>query len=287
MPARLHVAPDRSQRRGPLEHDLPEEQDERAGHVVAVREERPVARIGLLLRVHPADGEDHVVGLAGQEVSPARATVGQEADAGGEPFLDLRAVRGRRARHHPAGLLLDPAERRDVLVGAQQDPGLTGPGLRREVGLPLDQAVRVRGEPAGQVGRVAVAHRTVQHRQGEAVDLEEHEARDVGRVDDAQPTRDPSRDPDRRRSSAPAALPARCSPPRPRATRASPIRSCRRDPSVRYRSASRMAASANHTSRKPSTSVAGRRSAARTGGITAFSTATTAATSSAPQKPSM
>ena len=49
----------------------------------------------------------------------------------------------------------------------------------------------------------------------------------------------------------------------------------------------RMNASANSTSRKPSTSVSGRRSAASTGGMTALSAATIAATSSAPQKLSM
>ena len=45
-----------------------------------------------------------------------------------------------------------------------------------------------------------------------------------------------------------------------------------------------MSASAIRTSRKPSTSVSGSRSAASTGGITAFSAATITATTSAPQK---
>ena len=45
-----------------------------------------------------------------------------------------------------------------------------------------------------------------------------------------------------------------------------------------------MSASAIRTSRKPSTSVSGNRSAARKGGITAFSAATITATTSAPQK---
>ena len=49
----------------------------------------------------------------------------------------------------------------------------------------------------------------------------------------------------------------------------------------------RMSASAISTSRKPRTSVSGNRSAARTGGMTAFSTATIAATTSAPQKVSI
>ena len=58
-------------------------------------------------------------------------------------------------------------------------------------------------------------------------------------------------------------------------------------PSVSASVRSRMPASANSTSRKPRTSVSGRRSAASTGGMTAFSAATITATSSAPQKPSM
>ncbi len=60
-------------------------------------------------------------------------------------------------------------------------------------------------------------------------------------------------------------------------------------PSVTFRSAAmrRMTASAINTTRKPRTSVSGNRSAARMGGMTAFSAATMAATSSAPQKLSM
>ena len=197
MAARVHVAPDRARGGRPLEDDLPDEQDERARHVVAVGQERPVARIGLLLGVHPADREDHVVRLAGEQVPAARAAVDEQADAGRAAALDLRAVRRRRARHHRRGFLLDPAERRDVLVRSQQDPGLARARLRRQVGLPLGQAVRVVGQPAGHVGGVAIAHRAAQHRQRQAVDLEVDDPGDLRARDDALPTRDPLRDPDR------------------------------------------------------------------------------------------
>ena len=113
------------------------------------------------------------------------------------PPLDLRAVRRCRARHHRRGLLLHPAERRDVLVRSQQDPRLAGTGLRGEIGLPLGQAVRALGQPAGHVRGVAVAHRPAQHGQREPVDLEVHDPGDVGGGDDALPARDPLRDANR------------------------------------------------------------------------------------------
>ena len=151
--ARLHVPADRTQRRNPLEDDLPAEEDERAHRVFAVREERPVAGIGLLLRLHPADGEDHVLRLAGEEVSAARAAVDQQADAGAAAALDLRAVGRRGARHQRCGLLLHPAEGRDVLVRAQEDPRLARARLRGEIGLPLGETMRRRAPSAPCSGR--------------------------------------------------------------------------------------------------------------------------------------
>ena len=70
VPARADVAADRTEGRHPLEHDLPEDEHEHAGDVEAVREERAVARVGSLLRLHPAGGEDHVVGLAREAGCP-------------------------------------------------------------------------------------------------------------------------------------------------------------------------------------------------------------------------
>ena len=153
------------------------EQHQRAGDVEAVGQERPVAGVRALLGLHPADGQDHLVGLAREQVAAARAAVGQQSDAGRQAALDLRAVGGGRARHQRAGLLLHPPERRDVLVGSEQDPGLARAGLRRQVRLPLDEAVAVPRDPARHRRSVAVAHRPAQDRQREPVDLEEDDAR--------------------------------------------------------------------------------------------------------------
>ena len=196
--ARLHVAALRPERRRQFEDDLPAEQDERAGRVVAVRKEGPIPGVRLLFCVHPADGEDHLVRLAREKVSPAGAAVDQKADARRTPPLDLRAIGRCRARHHRRGLLLHPSERGDVFVRAQEDPRLAGARLRREIRLPLDETVRVT-RPAGHVRGVAVPHRPAQHGQCEPVDLEEDDPGNVGGGNDPLPAGDPLRDADRRR----------------------------------------------------------------------------------------
>ena len=93
--------------------------------------------------------------------------------------LDLGAVGRARAGDERRRLLLDPAEGGDVVVRAEQDPGLARAGLRREVGLPLGEAVAAVREPARHRRGVAVAHRPLQHGQREPVDLEEDDARGV------------------------------------------------------------------------------------------------------------
>ncbi len=186
----MHVPADGPQRRRPLEHELPEEEHERARDVVAVCEERAVAGVRLLLGLHAADGEDRRLRLARQQVAAARAAVHEQAHTRGVTPLELGAVRRRRAGHHGPRLLLDPAEGGDVLVRPEQDPGLTGAGLRRQVGLPLDHAVRPLAQPARHVRGVAVAHRALQDGQPEPVDLEADDPRDVGLADQALPAGD-------------------------------------------------------------------------------------------------
>ena len=98
----------------------------------------------------------------------------------------IPVARSRSIRAQSAGaeqviivprLLLDPAEGRDVVIGAEQDARLARPGLGRQIGLPLEQVVRVLGEPARHVRCVPVAHRAPQHRQREPVDLQEDDPR--------------------------------------------------------------------------------------------------------------
>ena len=112
VPSRPHIAPDCSERRSPLEDHLPREEDERSRDVETVREERAIAGVRLLLGLHPADGEDHLLGLAREQVAAARAAIDEQADARGAVGLDARAVGGSGACREQAALLVHPAERR-------------------------------------------------------------------------------------------------------------------------------------------------------------------------------
>jgi hypothetical protein len=90
--------------------------------------------------------------------------------------LDLGAICRTRAGDQLRRFLLDPAEGRNVLVRADQNPGLAGTGLRRKVGLPFRESMTSLGKPASHVRGVAVSHRALQDRQCEPVDLEEDDA---------------------------------------------------------------------------------------------------------------
>ena len=147
--ARLHVAPALAGRGRDLERDLPEEEDERARDVEAVREEGAVAGVGLLLRIEPADGQDHVVGLAGEEVAAARAAVREQPDPGRVAALDLGAVGRSRARHHRPGLLLDPAEGRMSSLEPSRIPAWLAPVCDERSGSHSVSVVRVRRPPSG------------------------------------------------------------------------------------------------------------------------------------------
>ena len=224
-----------------------------------------------------------MVGLAREQVAAARAAVAQQPVTC-MATLDLGAVGRRRAGHRRRGLLLDPAEGRDVLVRAEQDAGLRRAGLRGEIRLPLGQRVAALDEPAGHVGRVAVAHRPLQHGQSEAVDLEVDDAR-------ARPSRRArpiasrsagSRAACRRRRRS-SRRRRRARPRRPTATSATPSadqnESIERSPSVMLSAASSISASRIRMSRRPVTSISGSRSAAMTGGSNALRIAITAAAS--------
>jgi hypothetical protein len=198
VPARPDVATSFPEGGRPLEEHLPEEQDEDAHDVEAVGEERAVAGVRPFLRLDPADGEDHLVRLPREKVAAARAAVEQEALVARVPPLELRAVRRSRARHHRGRLLLDPPERGDVDVRAEQDARLARAGLRGEVGLPGAQGIPVLAQPAGHVRRVAVAQCTSQDRERESVDLEEDDTGRVGADRRADPARDSLDDPVRK-----------------------------------------------------------------------------------------
>ncbi len=192
--ARVHVAASLPGRAGQLQRHLVEEEHEGPRDVVAVGEVGAVPGVGLLLGLHPADGEDDLGGVARQQIAAAGAAAGQQPAAAGVPLLDEGAVGRRRAGHDAPRLLLHPAEGGDVVVGAEQQPGLRGAGLRREVRLPLGEPVRAGRQPARHLRRVPVADGALQHRPREAVDLEVDDAGNVGHLPRARAPRDALRD---------------------------------------------------------------------------------------------
>ncbi len=105
--------------------------------------------------------------------------MGQQTLTVGVPGLD------RRCRRRPVGDddlpcgLVDPPEGGHVDHRAVEDAALAHAGLRRPPGLPPDQLVAPLAQPTTQVRNVARAHGTLEHRPGHAVDLHEHDARDV------------------------------------------------------------------------------------------------------------
>ena len=68
-----------------------------------------------------------MVGLAREQVAAARAAVGEQPVAVAWRRSISAQSGGAEQVIMIAALLLDPAERRDVLVGAEQDAGLAGP----------------------------------------------------------------------------------------------------------------------------------------------------------------
>src|SRR5262247_865606 len=78
FPAWPDVSSDRQQRGGPLEHHFPNEEHERAPDVEAVGEERPVAaRVCLPLGLDTTHSEDHMVGLAREEISSTGSAISE------------------------------------------------------------------------------------------------------------------------------------------------------------------------------------------------------------------
>ena len=162
--------------------DVVDRQQQRAGHVVGAGEVREV----VLAQPPAADVEDRahrqqrVRRVTAEDVRAAGAVAEQQPAAVGDAALQLGGVARVVGDDRRAALLLPPPERGHVLVVAVQDPGLAGAGLRGPVGLPAHEVVAAVGDPALQRRRVAVAQRALQDVVGEAVDLQQQQARDLG-----------------------------------------------------------------------------------------------------------
>jgi hypothetical protein len=126
--------------------------------------------------------------VAGQDVRAAGTVLVEEPPAIRVASLQLGRVLRVVGHDRRAAILLPPAEGRHVAVVAVQQAGLAGAGLGRPVGLPAGQVVRALTDPARQRRGVAVAQSPAQHVVGQAVDLEEDDARHI-RFDPVAPPR--------------------------------------------------------------------------------------------------
>ena len=166
-------------------------------------------------------------------------------------------------------------------------PGLAGAGLRGEVGLPLREVVAVVGDPARHRRRAAVAQRALQHRQREAVDLQEDDPGHVGArrcCRAGRAIRRVTRSVYSSSSLVPAMTCSTMPDGRDHHRHQQRVGERRRRAASRGRSRRRAAAAPASTSRMPMKPIAtmnGSRSAASTGGTIAFRSASESATSSA------
>ena len=160
---------------------LPDEQHQRPGDVEAVGEEGAVAGVGALLGLDPADGEDRP-----RRPRPRAGCRGwrRRRPAARRPVTRRRSISAQSAGAEQVIIrpLSFSTQRKAGMSSLEPSrmPGLARAGLRGEVRLPLGQPVAVLGDPARHVRGAAVAHRVLEHRQREPVDLEEDDPRRVG-----------------------------------------------------------------------------------------------------------
>src|SRR5262249_41467313 len=114
-----------------------------------------------------ADGEDDLLRLTREKVAAGGTTTREQAAAGGVPALDLLAVGGGRAGHEPSGILLDPAERGDVVVRTEQDAGFARGRLGR-VGRGSLEGSGCGRDPSGRATSGAPPPRLARGRTGSA-----------------------------------------------------------------------------------------------------------------------
>ena len=182
LDARLDTPAPLPARRQPLPADLDDRRDQRPHRLAGTREVPEVAGSGaaLLALTGAAHRQHGPLGIAGEQVAVARAVVGEQAVAVGVGLLDHRRTLRMVRHHHLAGRLVDPAERRHVDGRAVQDAALADTGLRRPPGLPADQHMAAVADPPMQGGHISGTERPPEHGVGDAVELDEHDARHVG-----------------------------------------------------------------------------------------------------------
>ena len=167
-----------------LTSDVDDNVDQGPRRLLRSREVADVARsqAAFLAAGDSAHRQHGSFGVAGEQISIARAVVGEQPVTVGVGALDGGSRSGAVRHDDLAGHLVDPPERRHVLRRPMEDPALTDPRLRRPTGLPPDEAVGAAAQQSVDGRCIARPQRSPEHRLGETVDLDEHNARDVRRL---------------------------------------------------------------------------------------------------------
>src|SRR5689334_14905519 len=82
--------------------------------------------------------------------------------------------------HQPPSFLVIPAECRDAGITAEEDPGLTGRCLRREIWLPTGDLVTARVDPPFECWHPAVGKCSPQNWFSQPIDFEKDHTRNRG-----------------------------------------------------------------------------------------------------------
>ncbi len=122
-------------------------------------------------------------GVAGDQVADADPVVREQTFAVRCARDDLGCVLGVARHHQLLAIALEPAERRDPIVVAVEDPELARRCHRGQERLPVRQPVGPISDPARHRVDRARSDATSQDGVGKPIDLHDHEALAVGRLD--------------------------------------------------------------------------------------------------------
>ncbi len=181
LTAGLDVAADRSPGLEPVTGELGDGPRDRPGESRRRHDELRDGLSGLLTAARAAaHGEHGRRRVTGEQVADAHPAVDQQSLAGGHGCFDDRGVGGLVGHQDPVCGAVVPPERRDAVDDAVQDSHLAGRRRGGQLGRPLVEAVGAGSHPPGHRRHGAGGDRHLQHWERHPVELDEHDALDVG-----------------------------------------------------------------------------------------------------------
>ena len=127
-----------------------------------------------------AHGHGRLRGVAGEEVGDRHPVVGEQATPGAGAGLDDGGVVGTVGHQDAPQVAVVPAERRDPVGAALEDGLLAGRRRAGQLHGPLVDRVRAGVEPAAQRRHRPGLQHPLHDGEGDTVELDEHDAVDIG-----------------------------------------------------------------------------------------------------------